>query len=72
VPREPEVREEPEGASRTPEAVSEVPGTASGQDYRRALAAALGLLDVGDVEGAQAVLRELLRAGRLDDPGHGA
>ncbi len=37
--------------------------TGAGQELRRAAAAALGLLEVGDVEGAKAVLREGLAAG---------
>ena len=37
-------------------------GTGAEQEPRLSIAAALGLLEVGDVEGARAVLRELLRS----------
>jgi hypothetical protein len=60
--------EEPEEPSETLATGSEHPGTAPEQQIgtapeqqiRRAIAAALGLLEVEDVEGARAVLRELL------------
>jgi hypothetical protein len=56
----PEASEEPEEPSETLETGPEHPGTASEQQNRLAIAAALGLLEVEDIEGARAVLRELL------------
>jgi hypothetical protein len=42
-------------------AVAKGGGTGAEQRFRRIAAAALGLLDVDDAEGARAVLREFLR-----------
>jgi hypothetical protein len=53
--------EEPEEPPETLDRGPSDPGTAPEQRIRLAVAAALGLLEVEDVDSARAVLRDLLR-----------
>jgi hypothetical protein len=52
--------EEPEGTTRNEEPRQNGRGTAAGQDLRVVAAAALGFLEVGDVDGAKEALRDAL------------
>jgi hypothetical protein len=52
--------EEPQGTTRNEEPRQNGRGTAAGHDLRIVAAAALGFLEVGDVEGAKDVLRDAL------------